>query len=102
MWDWIHRSQQRQRDLQQGVDADLVQANRRRWKLCAWLFGLFFVSIGVQAFAKFSGIVDRIALGITAVLLFGAIILGRWASAWAEFLDRPDPKEPPRLWKWGR
>jgi hypothetical protein len=30
MWDYIRRWQQRQRDIQRGVDADLVQAYQ--WK----------------------------------------------------------------------
>ena len=59
MWDWIYRWRLRKRDLQEGVDADLVQANRQRWKLCALLFGLSFASIGIQAIANFRG-QDRI------------------------------------------
>jgi len=100
MWDWLHRWRQRELDLRQGVDADLVRANRRRWKLCAWLFGLSFLCIGILAVAKFQGIMNQIAVAITVGLFVGAMILGHWARSWDAFLDRPDPKEPPRLWRW--
>ena len=102
MWNWIHRWQQRQRDLQQGVDADLVQSNRRRWKLCACLFGLAFASFGLQASVKFTGFLNQIAVGITMLLFVAAMLMCNWARAWGEFLDRADPKEAPKLWKWRR
>jgi len=102
MWDWFHRWQLRRRDLQKGVDADLVQENRRRWKLCACLFGLSFLSFGILTVAKFQGIMNQLAVAITTGLFFGAMITGHWARSWGEFLDKPDPKEPPRLWRWRR
>jgi hypothetical protein len=102
MWEWLHRWRQRERDLQQGVDADLVQANRRRWKLCASLFGLSFLSFGILAVAKFQGFIKQIAVAITTGLFFFAMITGHWARSWDAFLDKPDPKEPPRLWRWPR
>jgi hypothetical protein len=88
--------------MEQGVDADLVHANRRRWKLCAFLFGLAFLSLGILAVAKFEGTLSQIAVAITMVLFFGAMILGHWARSWDAFLNKPDPKEPPRLWRWRR
>jgi hypothetical protein len=102
MWDWFHRWRQRERDLEQGVDADLVLANRRRWKLCAWLFGISFLSLGIRALAKFQGTLNKIATAIAVLLFFSAMILGHWARSWDAFLGKPDPKEPPRLWRWRR
>jgi len=102
MWDWFQRQQQRQRDLERGVDADLVQANQRRWKLFAWLFGLAILSCGILDRVQLSGPLHEITVGIAIFLSISAAIVGRWASLQQSFLDKPDPKEPPRLWKWRR
>ncbi len=100
MWDWLYRWRQRDRDLQQGVDADLVHANQRRWKICAGLFGLCFLLLGIQSVVKFQGTLHQITVAVTVAAIFGAIILGNWARSWDAFLNKPDPKEPPRLWRW--
>ncbi len=102
MWESLHRWQQRERDLRQGVDADLVLANRRRWLICAGLFGLGYLLLGIQSIAKFQDHLHQIAVAITTVVFFGAIIIGNWARSWNAFLDKPDPKEPPRMWTWRR
>lgn len=102
MWGWIQRRQQRDYDLKRGVDADLVKGNQRRWKLTALLFGLGFASLGVMALGHFTGLLNQIAVSITMAFFLGAMLLGNLARAWGVFLDKPDPKEPPRLWKWRR
>jgi quinol-cytochrome oxidoreductase complex cytochrome b subunit len=102
MLEWLRRQRQRQIDLDRGVDADLVQANRRRWKLTAVLFVLAFISMGVLAAGRFSGLLNQVCIVITLVLFFSAMILGNVARAWDGFLGKPDAKEPPRLWKWRR
>lgn len=99
MWDWLERWQQRQRELQQGVDADLVRANRRRWKVCWSLFGLSFLIIAIEATVKLSEAWHRVALGLFMVCLGGGLVLGQWARAEQGFLQRPNPKEPPRLFR---
>ncbi len=40
MPNWWERKAQRERDLAEGVDADLVSANRRRWTLGYKLFAI--------------------------------------------------------------
>ena len=99
MWEWLERRQQRQRELQQGVDAGLVRANRRRWKLCWLLIGASFLLIGTQATIKLSEFWHDVALGLCMACLGGGLVVGNWAREEEKFLDRPDPKEPPRLWK---
>lgn len=99
MWEWLRRWQERQRELQQGVDADLVRDNRRRWKLCWCLFGCAFLLIGIQSVIKFSDPWHRVAVVLTMVFFAGGLLCGQWARAEQSFLDRPNPKEPPRLWK---
>jgi hypothetical protein len=99
MWDWLERWQQRQHELQQGVDADLVRANRRRWKLSWSLFAASFLLIGIQAKVNLSNAWREVALCLFMACLGGALVLGHWARAEQAFLDHPDPKKPPKLWK---
>ena len=98
MLDWLDRWQQRQRELQNGADADLVRDNRRLWKFSLALLVCSFLLIGIQAAVKFSDPWHTIAVTLTMVFLVGGVVLGRWASAQESFLNRPNPKERPRLW----
>lgn len=99
MWELLARWHQRGRALDQGVDADLVRTNRRRWRACLYFFGCFFALGGLQSVLKLSGMLDRIAIALTIVCFISGMILGQWARAESAFLNKPDPKEPPRLWK---
>lgn len=95
----MERRWQRQRELQRGVDADLVRDNRRRWKLswCFWTCG--FALLGIQAIVKLYGSWHDVAVGVTMLFFTGGLVLGYWARAEQSSLDRPDPKEPPKLCK---
>jgi len=59
---WFTRWRERQRELAAGVDADLVQANRQRWKLSLSLWALLFVLLGIQAKIKLPAIAQKIAI----------------------------------------
>ena len=99
MLDWLDRWQQRHSELQNGADADLVRDNRRRWKFSLALLVCSFLLVGIQAAVKFPDPWHTIAVTLTIVFFVGGALLGRWARAERSFLDRPNPKEPPRLWK---
>ena len=99
MWDWLERKQTRLRELHQGADADLVRANRRRWKLSWLLFVASFFLIGIQLAVKPSGLWHDIAVGSFVACVGGGLLLGHWARAEQTFLERPEPKEPPKLWR---
>jgi protein-S-isoprenylcysteine O-methyltransferase Ste14 len=96
---WLERWQQRDRELREGVDADLVRDNRKRWKraFCLITCGLFL--FGVQSVIKLSGYWHDIAVAITMIFFSAGFFLGYWARAEKAFLDKPTPEEPPRLWK---
>src|ERR1700722_17427724 len=68
MLDWIERRVLRQRELQQGADADLLRDNRKRWKLSWVLLGSSFVLIGVQTMIVLSDPFHRIAVALTMIL----------------------------------
>ncbi|HEV2617389.1 MAG TPA: hypothetical protein VGU63_12360 [Candidatus Acidoferrales bacterium] len=99
MFEWFDRCDQRQRDLAAGVDADLVRSNRKKWRIWLWLLGVGFVLLGVDHFAKFHGLIQEIVRWISGLLFVGAMLLGYWAQQESAFLNTPDPKKPPSLFK---
>jgi hypothetical protein len=96
---WLTRWRERQRELAVGVDADLVEANRKNWKLSLWFWALLFVLIGIQAKIKLPAIADKIALFLTIACLVAALLFSDWARAESAFLHKPDMPEPPSIWK---
>jgi hypothetical protein len=96
---WPSHWQQRQRDLQNGVDADLLQANRGRRKLSWYFFALVFLLIGVQAIVKPTGTWRGILVALCVVSLVCAVGLAHWARAESAFLSKPDLEKPPSLFK---
>lgn len=99
MFQYLQRMHQRQRELRLGVDADLVRDNRRRWKQCLVFFGCGFATLGVYAHVTLRGFWQDVAVTVIMLFFATAMFLGYWARAEHLFLNRPDPKEPPRLWK---
>jgi hypothetical protein len=99
MSNWLKRFQERQRELAQGADADLVQANRQRYKrallLLAFDAGLIFLNDKVNLSPLL-----RTAVGILSVIIFllGLLLL-KWAWKESVFLNRPDPEVPPSILK---
>jgi hypothetical protein len=96
---WFDRRFQRQRELRQGADADLVGENRKRWKLAWCLWGSGLVLGFVQTKVRLPAIWHSIAvwLSVTAFLV-GAVLL-RWGQIERNFLNRPDPEGPPKIFK---
>lgn len=80
------------------MDAGLVRANRRRWKLAVILFACFFALTGIQTEVKIVGFLHYFVAGATMASLLGGMVLGLWAREEDRFLHRPDPEEPPKLW----
>ena len=99
MLEWFGRYSQRQRDLAAGVDADLVRSNRRKSTIALLLAGIGFLLLGVDRFAKFHGLIQKIVMWLSGLLLFGGVFLGYWARQVDAFLSKPDPKKPPSLFK---
>lgn len=99
MLEWFSRYNQRQRDLAVGVDADLVQSNRKKLRISLLLISASFLFIGIDHFVKLHGHAHEIVTWIFGFLLVGGVFLGRWAGLESSFLRKPDPKEPPSLFK---
>ncbi|HTS12888.1 MAG TPA: hypothetical protein VMH00_12280 [Candidatus Limnocylindrales bacterium] len=97
MWDWWQRTRQRQRELAQGADADLVRANGKRWKIGLLLSGVSILLLAIPGTIHLSGIWYEIA-GVVIFSVYAAgMILLWWARAESGFLSKPDPKKPPSI-----
>jgi hypothetical protein len=99
MLDWFCRSRKRQDELANGVDADLVRDNRNRSRISLYLIGFALLLGAAQTKLSLTGIWRSIATALTIVLFVGGALLAQWARAESSFLNKPDPKEPPKLWK---
>ena len=96
---WLRRRQQRERDLRSGVDADLVQANRRRGAFSLYFFAAAFLMVMLQTIIKFTAPWHLIALGLTCLFFLCGAGLGHWTYSERAFLSKPEPEEPPKLFK---
>jgi hypothetical protein len=99
MFGWIRRWNQRQRDLTQGVDADLVRENRRRYKLAFGLLGLGLLLVLLGAKVHIPSILRWILSATAGLSFLAGWLLALWAQQEAGFLSKPDPEEPPRIFK---
>jgi len=96
---WVERWQKRRLEIAEGADADLMQSNRRRFRVAFGLIGLAFV-MGLLD-AKFLlpatlGIIFRVGAGISVVV---GIVLAKWAQHEHTFITRPDLEGPPEIFK---
>lgn len=99
MWNWLERREQRELDLEHGVDVDLVGDNRRRRKLALFWLGLFVILVLADWPFQFRGWVHELVTTGAIIFLILGLVAARWAAAESAFLRRPDPKEPPSLSK---
>ena len=99
MSSWFERWRQRQRDLAQGVDADLIRDNRNRYKLAFGLIGFAFLLSLLASKIQNTSTLRMIIVGMAVVSLVVGFLLAAWARQEAAFLNKPDPEEPPRIFK---
>ena len=99
MWDYLERCRQRYIDLKQGADADLVQDNNKRWKRSLIMIAFGFLLMGILSYVKLPEPWDKVVIVATIILFIGGLLLERFAFLWDCFLDRPDPKGPPSMFK---
>jgi hypothetical protein len=96
---WIERWRERRRELAEGADADLMQSNRRRFRVAFSLIGLAFVIGLIDAKFRLPASLEiafRVGTGISGVV---GILLAKWAHQEHAFLTRPDPEGPPEIFK---
>ena len=83
--------------MSDGVNADLWRANRRRWKISFGLLGLgVLLGLCLQV-ARLDGPVKEAVVSLAGLAFIAGIIGLPWAALEFSFLQRPEPKEPPRM-----
>lgn len=100
MWNWLERWMQRQNELAGGVDADLVRDNRKKWKIGLWLLASSGLLVVVDALFQLPHWIRGVVVFAATACFVISLVVTRWARAESAFLDRPEPKEPTRLFKW--
>jgi hypothetical protein len=99
MLGWFGRWRQRQRDLSQGVDADLVRDNSNRYRLAFGLIGFGFLLSLLDARIKIPSTLRSILMGMAIASVIAGFLLAAWARQERAFLSKPDPEEPPSIFK---
>jgi hypothetical protein len=91
--DWLEKSQKRPCEIEEGVDADLVQANRKRFKIAfvllgiASALGLVNITLHVPGTAHLVLRTGAIASGIVGVAM------AKWAQDEQAFSARADSND---------
>lgn len=96
---WIARWQKRRRELAEGADADLMQANRQRSRLAFGLIGLAAILGLLSDKAYLPGMLEKalvIACVISGVV---GIVLAKYAQAEHSVLTKPEPEGPPEIFR---
>ena len=99
MWHWWTRQKERNRELECGVDADLVRVNRRRVRASLALMAGAFLLAWVRGSFRLIGWLGDALLWTAMIGLVAGLIGLRWAGEESKFLRRPDPEKPPSLFK---
>jgi hypothetical protein len=94
MTNWLKRFQERQRELAQDVDADLVKANRRRFRrgLFLFVFGCLLGFVGPKL--HLSLVLRAAAAVVFGMSCFIGLFMLRWAAREWAFLNSPDREKP--------
>jgi hypothetical protein len=96
---WIERWHKRRRELAEGADADLVQSNRRRFRVALGLLGLAFVLGLIDVKFRLPATLEvacRVGVVVSGVI---GLVLARWAGVEHSFLTRPEAEGPPEIFK---
>jgi hypothetical protein len=96
---WFDRWPKRQYQLASGVDADLVRDNQKRYRLAFGLLGFGFALGLLAAKVRLPDTLRLIASVVATVSLGAGFVVAAWARQEAGFLRKPDPEEPPKIFK---
>jgi len=96
---WVQRWLERRNQIARGADAQLFAENARRFRWWAALLvaGCLLSWLDLKLPLAHAA---HIALNIVVFILLGvSVFLFRWAQAQDSFLRRPDPEDPPSIFK---
>jgi hypothetical protein len=89
--------------LNDEINADLWAGNRRKDRISWMLFVFGFVSVFMGFMLRKLGLLNPLGLfvlGAGAAAVVGDRGFYDWARREREFLERPEPEEPPSLMNW--
>jgi hypothetical protein len=92
---WFSRWRERQKELAAGVDADLIEENRKRRNLALALLVCALLLVAIQATMKLSGMASEIAVALTITCFLGSFVLGRWGGPNTSFCTAPIARNRP-------
>lgn len=93
---WFERAEKRRQELAEGVDANLVRANRIRHRAGLALLFLAVVLGFLKTLSSSYAVRMLFIWGAGAFFLVG-IVVARRAMLEDTFLNKPDPEGPPKL-----
>jgi hypothetical protein len=96
---WLQRWRKRQRELAAGADADLVQANRRRFRVALGLIGLALVLGLLDARLHLSRVLHIVLRCAASVSGLVGLVMAKWAQLEDAFLSRPESEDPPTIFE---
>ena len=96
---WFERYLQRQNDIAQGADADLLAENARRYRLATALLIASGLLFWIAAKSRLPHAAHTVLNVVASILAVASGILFRWARAVNRFLHSPDPEDPPGILK---
>lgn len=94
---WFARWQERQRQLDEGADADLMQANRWRYRIAFGLIGVSVVLSLLNTKLRLPQMLITAFRIAAAISVLVGIVMAKWAQAEHAFLTRPEPERPPEI-----
>jgi len=93
---WFARRQERRRQLDEGADADLMQANRWRYRIAFGLIGVSVVLSLLSTKLRLPQMLTGFRIAAAISVLVG-VVMAKWAQAEHAFLTRPEPERPPEI-----
>ena len=95
---WLERWQERQIELAEGADADLVQANRRKVRIAFGLIGLAVLLVLTSAKIQLPHKLDLVFRIIAIIFFAVGGVLAKWAAE-RSFLTEPEPEGPAEIFR---
>lgn len=96
---WFTRFQKRQRELADGADADLMEANRQRSRVGTTLMGLAAILGLLSTKFHLPTLLEKALLVACAISGIVGMVLAKWARAEQAFLTKPEPEGPPEIFR---
>jgi hypothetical protein len=96
---WWDRWRRRQNQLAQGVDANLVRENQKRYRFAFGLLTFGFALSLLISKTHLQVALRSVVSVVATVCGIAGFALLAWSRQEAAFLSKPEPEEPPKIFK---